>query len=531
MMWKSVVIASLVGCVPELVPPVERGPAEDGADTDEPEVEFEPIGDVAWVTRASLELRGVRPSVADLERAAAGEADDLVDGYVLDDRLGRRLAWLYNDHIHTALFFDNSTTRDWIDLTGEERHAVGWEPLALVEHVVNEDLPVTALVTAAQLLRNDAIANVFEWTPPGSGSAWVLAPFDDGRPGVGLLSSSALWFVYDGDATNYNRRRAALVARAFVCSDFLERDLVFDGAVDLSNANALETAVSTQAACQTCHSGLDPIASLMGGFVERSVADSRPKLGRYSAQLAEWTEASRSTGWFGRPVGTLGDLGSVIAEDPRFTRCAVQTFSTGLLGGTPADPDTIDGWSLAFAREDGLVLRRLAARVVGSRAYRDPAGRTLTTELLRSAIADLVGLPADDSLLDPLEWSTDHRLLGGGTDDATVVIRVRTPSVGHALLLQWSARAVAGEALARDAERDAEDRVLWTVAEPWSDTQVAAQVAVWHSRFLSTVVAEEDPRAQALVQLWEDAGGAAAPETAWEAVIHALLRHPLALVY
>jgi hypothetical protein len=154
MMRKCALIACLVGCVPELEPPVERALADDDT-TEDPSVGFEPIGDVAWATRASLELRGVRPTIADLERAAAGEAEDVVESYVQDERLGRRLAWLYNDHLHTALFFDNSTTRDWSELSGEERHAVGWEPLALVEHVVNHDLPVTALVTADELLRND----------------------------------------------------------------------------------------------------------------------------------------------------------------------------------------------------------------------------------------------------------------------------------------------------------------------------------------------------------------------------------------
>ncbi len=489
----------------------------------------ERIGASAWVTRASLDLRGVRPSPAELAEVAADpdHADALIASFVDDARLGERVAWIWNDSVHSAVFFRDSPYRI-MNPTDEESRALGWNPLEVVREVVDEDRPFSDLVTAGSVPWNDPVASFWDQPPPGTGAEWTAITPDDGRPMAGILSVSAFWLVYDADRVNLNRRRANAVSRIFVCADFLDRQ---GDALDLSFASLsdLGEAARTEPACLSCHAGLDPIAAFLGGFPDRSVMQAQAELYEYSPWEAAWYRGWTAPAWYGHPGMDLRDLGAMIAADPRFAACTVKRLSTGLLGHE-ADADQLADWTRAFTA-GGLQIRPLVAEIVASDAYRADDERTLTTEQLHSSLADLTGWdPQEDGAAAwmPLSWDREMRTLGGGTDDVQVLVRNREPGLGTQVLGLWAART-ALQALDADLRRPAGERVLWTELDPDSspdDAAVRAQLRSWYLRFLS--VEPTEASVEGLYALWS---AEPTPAEGGAAVIEGLVRHPRMELY
>jgi hypothetical protein len=487
----------------------------------------------AWLTRASLDLRGVRPSASELAAVAADPdaAEALILGFVDDARFAERAAWTWNDRLHTALNFKSTTLRGYQELSDAQKEAAGFAPLALVAWIVAEDQPVTALATNTTLPLNDDLAAAFGLTAPGQGADWVMSAHEDARPPAGLLASASLWLVVDGDATNHNRRRANAVSTMFLCDDFLSREAAFDFDLSVEELAAMEEAVRTQPACLTCHAGLDPLAALFGGFAERSDQAELSRLTVYSPWRADWAMGWRSPAYFGRPVGDLTELGATLAADPRFGRCAARTLAEGLIG-EPLSDEELNPYHEALL-DGGLSLRAVARAIVTSDRYRRDDERALPIDALSSSLANALGLSAEGETFLSLIWSLEHRRLGGGGDDHTAPDDVDEPGVGHALRDAWLARSVATLALTQDADRAPESRILWIAGAPYPTDEVTArQVLVrWRQRVLSEQLSQSDPSIDALWALWSAAGGAADPEAAWTTCLEALLRHPMGRLY
>jgi|GEM_PF-1439260 len=490
----------------------------------------------AWVTRASLDLRGIRPSLEELAQATDDTAAALlVDSFVDDPRFGHRMAWVFNDVLHTAVWFDNSPFRFFPEMTTETGRAAGFAPLAMVEHIAANDRPWTDLVTATQVPHNDRVAELFSVPGTGTGDTWTLAPAWDDRPMAGILSSTTLWLAYDGDRTNFNRRRANEFSRIFLCADFLAREVTFQFQLSPEALAELERAVQTEPACGTCHAVLDPLASYFGGFVERSANEPTHQLALYSDWTAEWYRGWAEPAYYGRPGKDLTDLGAYLAADPRFTRCAVENFAGGLVSAELVDDRLLDRVHADFAA-DGLTVRAMVRSIVHSDAYRSDSQRVLTTEQVATSVADLVGWGgAADEDLTHLIWEAEYRLLGGGTDDSAILVRNPDPNVGHVVLMTWVARRVVDDTLTVELGRDAGARRLFTVVAPddttVSSADVRAQLVALHTRMLSQPVATDAIEVDELVDLFEAAGGTADPLSGWAVVLHALIRHPAAVLY
>jgi hypothetical protein len=517
----------------------EAAPAEDATedfDGGTPESASERVSPVQWVARASLDLRGVRPTLAELATVTDDDsAAVLIDSFFDDPRFGHRMAWLYNDVLHTAVWFDNSPFRAFERMTTETGRAAGFAPLALVEDIALHDRPWTDLVTATEIPHNDRVADFFGVPGTGTGDTWVAAPAWDDRPMAGILSSSTLWLAYDGDRTNFNRRRANEVSRIFLCADFLARDVAFEIRLSPEALSELERAVQTEPACGTCHSVLDPLAAYFGGFVERSANEPIEQLAQYSAWSADWYRGWVQPAYFGRPGNDITDLGAYLAADPRFTRCAARQFAEGLTARTDLDAHTLEGFHEAFAAGD-FTLRALVREVVWSDEYRSPTRRVLTTEQLATAVADLVGWPgAAEEDLSVLTWEAEYRLLGGGTDDAEILVRSPDPNVGHVVLQTWLARRVVPETIRAEQGRSAEERLLFTEVDPedraLEPADLRAQLAALHTRMLTDPVDPDSAEVDALLALFEAGGGLTDPRSGWTVVLHALLRHPNGVLF
>lgn len=484
----------------------------------------------ALARRASLDLRGVLPEP---EEVAAVQADpdaveDLIAGWLDDERLPRRMAWVWNDTLHTALWFDDYSRFGALD--EPIWRAMGQEPLRLIEAIIAEDRPFSDLVTATS---TPADATLAEWwgLERAGGEGWTEATPTDGRPMAGILSSTSLWSRYNADITNRNRLRANTVARVLLCADHFDREISFDFDLSTDALEHVEDSVREEPACLACHAALDPLAAFFGGFAERSQEEDLETFRAWSAWNAAWYAAWTSPAWYGHPGADLRDLGAMIAEDPRFHACAARRFYEGLVGAPPSE-DRAATLGRDF-RESGLDVGALLAEIMASDAYRAAEDRVLTTEQLGLSLSVALGLDEDDAL-SPLSWSAEHRVLGGGTDDDTVLQRSRSIGLGQTALTLWAARAAVPRAIALDRAREAGDRLLFTELDPDQEPSEAAarrQLAAWQVRLLGLPADPDDAAIDALYSLWEASREARGLDGAWEDALSALVRHPQQWVY
>jgi len=527
----------MVACVSEPGPVVARAPAPDpqndtGGDDDVEEAVIPQVGAVARLARLSLDLRGTRPSLAEIESVQADDAvlEDYAAAWVREDAYLDRVGWIWNDAVHTAVW--SSTYTRFGDLSFDQWRVMGQEPLRIVRAVVAADRPFSDVVTSGQLQVHPALADL--WDDPAPGEAgWQWGVPGDARPVAGMLSTNVLWLRYTADALNHNRQRANAVARIFLCADFLDREGGFTFAIDADDLTSVEQAVRTEPACVTCHASLDPLAGFFGGFAQRSDAFPLPVYARYSTFMQDFVAADIPPAYYGSPGRDLVDLGAFIAADPRFSACAAERFYTGLVGRPPGS--VIEREALADAFEaDGLDARALSRRIVASDAYGADDARMLTPEQLQMAFADLLWWnPGGDEMagLNPLSWSVEHRLLAGGTDDVDVLQRNRSLSLGPQVVLAHVARRAAPAAVAADLARPLAERRVVPVAVTADEDEVREALAQVRTRFLSRPVASDDPAIERLLDLWRVSGGMDDPEAAWSVVVEAMLRHPAQAVY
>jgi hypothetical protein len=512
-----VLFASILGCEPE--PAAAPPPVDDVELVAEPE----PLDAVGILTRLSLDLRGVRPTLAELADVQADPAvlDGYAEAWTRGDAFGERVAWWWNDALHTAVWADDYTRfdvlafADWV--------SIGQEPLRIIRGVVAEDLPFSDIVTTPYTMADERLAARYGVPYTGVDGGWGWTAYTD-RPAAGVLSSTSLWLRHTGDITNFNRRRANTVASVFLCADFLEREGQFALAIDAADLTSVENAVRTDPACLSCHAALDPLAAVFGGFAERSQDEPDAQYVRYSAFGEDWYTGWTTPAYFGRPMNDLADLGALIAADPRFAACAARRTYEGLVHDASFD-DAPDAPALIETFTEGMRVSALAVEIVATSQYRSATLRTLAPEQLHTALVDLLGWGASDTLeegLTSLTWRDELRVLGGAPDDDTVLLRNRAPGASLQVVLDWAARTAVPAALASDRARPLEQRVLLT-----RETDVEGQLAEWYTRFLGVPVTADSLEVDRLYALWATAEG----DAAWALALQALVRHPRTVLY
>ena len=516
------VCAPLVGCddpAPSKGDTSGAANADSAADTapltpNTADASLTPLPAPELLRRMSLDLRGALPSTAQLdavEAAADAEAQAAAlaaarEEILADPLLGERLVILLGERWHTRVdaFLIGYTEYPALaqDSQAEYRfeRSVGEEPLRLMAQIAVQDRPWSEIVTADYTVGNDTLASIWPMDcDPGSG--WRACRYTDDRPAAGVLSTNGLWWRYYSTVSNYNRGRAAAVSRLLLCEDILSRPVSFAQGVALVDAGGVEEALRQDPYCMGCHSGLDPAFA-------------------------------------GAPVQDLADLGQQIAADPRFTRCAAESFAEQLWRReiTAADFDRIEGLRRAFEAGDGTIKPLLRA-VTDTAVYRagiqaDPAGaseptrRLMDLSLLASALRALTGFTwtlRGDDMLDSDTYG--FRILGGGVDGDQVTRPQRSPGMTWIVTAQRVAEAfgdtvgqqvgsglLAGVSAADtpgSAAFDAKLRELhWRLyARRADDTWVTDIGALW-----SRVAAREGPRA-------------------WGAVVSAMIQDPMFLTY
>jgi len=529
----------LVACGPDLAQPV--------VDTGAPlRPELVDLAAPRLLRRMSLDLRGVLPTVAELDRVEADPAalSELRDAYLDDPLFEERLVDLFAERWHTRVdVFDIEYYDYHLDPIEEYafERAVGEEPLRLMARVAVEDRPWHDIVTTDTTVANELLGSLWPLDYPEGETGWQEVHYTDGRPAVGVLATNGLWWRYNTDNSNMNRRRAAAIARLLLCEDFLARPVSFSA--QTSDLGDVAQAVRTDPYCLACHSAIDPIAASLFGFwwlsqynvfEETVYHPEREPLGEQYLQV----EAA----WFGEPMDGLSEMGVRVANDPRFYRCTAETMAASLWR---REIQTTDFARIESLRDDFLAadarLRVLVSGVTDTPEYRagalvDTSGigedemtrRLLTPEQLDRAVEELTAFSWRYEGFDQL--SNDEvgfRILLGGVDGTNTYAPQPDPGLTWAYATKRLAQAAADFAVQRELVLGGDRRLLTgvTAEHQPGDAAFDEELARLHWRLLGE-------RADAtwldeVTTLWEQVAAEEGAVAAWTTVVTVLLRDPL----
>ena len=517
--------------------------------TPEPDVAAEKLpaqADVATaLTRISIDVRGVRPSVEDLAAVEADppSIDELTDAYLHDARFPGRVRDLWSEiYLTRSESYLIYAYQYGLDDQAAFQQAIGDEPLRILSYIADHDLPYTDLVTADWTMANETLAQMWPLDYPAGETGWKQAHYTDGRPAAGVLATNSMWWRYTSTASNANRKRANAVSRILLCNDYLVRPIEFDRNVNLLDADAVNSALQTNPACLNCHTSLDPLASYFFGFWwydYTNPGEASYYFPEREPQYRSYTGAERA--YYGDPGFSLADLGQQIAGDNRFPMCAAEQATELLL----RRPLTLDDEQRVIAHRDafitgGLTVRALLKSIVSDPAYlsgtTDEPGfvprKMLTSDLLASTVEDLTGFTWTYANYDMLRTdAVGFRTLAGGADGYNVTATARTPNATLVLVQERLAEASAAYAVNSEPER------LFPALDfsetPETDkAAMVAEIQYLHRRVLGHNVDADGAEVAAALDLW--AGVYAVEGTsqgAWAGVLSALLRDPDFLYY
>ncbi len=509
-----------LACAPEVVVDSAAEPEES---------RLVPLDAPRLLRRASLDLRGTLPSVAELDAVEADPStlDALVPTYLESATTEDRLVALLAERWHTVLDVYEVGTGDY-GLPMEENdnfaHAVGEEPLRLVARVITEDLPYPTIVTADYTMANELLASVWPLDYPEGNEGWAPARYTDGRPAAGVLGTNGFYWRYVTNTSNKNRGRVAAISRLLLCTDVLSRPVVFERSDDPDP----EAAVRTEPTCLACHAALDPVAAGLFGFwwtIQYNPYEMQvyhPERERLGPELLD-TEP----GWYGTPTSGLVDMGWYIARDPRFARCAAESWAESLW----RRPVGLDDYASVEQLRANYVAneespRSLLLDVLSTAEYRANDARLLSPNQQRLLLEDLVDLEWTETNARGLENDlTGYRVLAGGVDGYSVTRPQAEPGLTWMLVNQRVAQMAASTLVARDLDQP--DAALLTApssAVP-GDAAFDAQLQVLYWQLYAE--RPDEVWVSDIGTLWTTVSAEEGATEAWMAVIEAMLRDPL----
>jgi hypothetical protein len=518
--------------------------------TTPPDVTPDPVSPTAvflspaqHLTRASMALRGVRPSVADLRAVAAdpNAIEGIVDRYLATPEFGQTIKELHNETLLVRVEQPQMTYPPLgalATITAREMNdGVFEEPLELIRDIVMTDQPYTKIVTADYTMANGVTSVIWGLPHTGGMATWQRATYADGRVPAGILSTSAFHHRWRSTGFNFNRGRANEISRALLCHDFLTSDIQIDTSVDLSDPDVVANAVIANKSCAGCHQTLDPLASYL--FVYRGslgpvAVDAYPVTYYTPAQINRWRTANkRPPMFFGEDTGGMGGLGEAIANDPRFAKCTAQRFAS-YMSEVPLK-NVSGAWVARLQKalvESSWSAKALAKAVVLSDEFRishdtdDTRAETtvgtlkVRPEQLHRMIADLTGF--DWSTTSPLRLRANlpygtanllesdfigFRVLAGGIDSYFVTDAVHTMNATSSLVAKTAAASAADFVVEHDLTAPAAQRTLFTEAavNATDPVRIRAQLALLHARIYGELVEPDSEEVGETFALYEEA--------------------------
>jgi len=506
------------------------------------------------LTRASLDIRGVRPNPEDVARIhqTPDDLDTLIEGYLTDARFPERVIDLYSEIYLTqgeqysvpfsAFDFDEGITN------ADYARSIGDEPLQILAHIAAEDLPYTDLVTADWTMHNHVLSQMYPTDYPDGETGWQLAHYTDDRPTAGVLSTNGMWWRFLSTPSNQNRKRANQISRIFLCNDYLTKPIDFDRDVNLLDEEAVADAIQHDPGCVSCHVSLDPLGSYLYGFWyvdETSAGDTT--IYHPEREQGYLSLGGPNPGYFGQAGSSIADLGHKIASDPRFIECAVETAFTRLMG---RDATIDDSDALTVHREallDGdLTLRSLFSSIVSHPRYRSavsaPDGfaerKLVTSNLLASQVKGVTGYLWTQGGVEMMKSdSIGVGNLAGRADGQRMVRNNRSPNATMLLVNARLAEAATAHLLTTEAVQEQGDRQVFTEVD-FSETiqtdrpAIVAQIRRLHAIVFGRQIDEDGEEVAANIALFEELLEATSdPYVSWGGLMIALLRDPDFLMY
>lgn len=471
--------------------------------------------------RMSLELRGVLPSVAELDAVEtdAEALSSIAEDYLQDPRLEERIVALLAERWHTRVDSFDIRYYDYGLADDQEfafERAIGEEPLRLAANIVVHDLPWSDIVTADYTMANDLLGELWPLDYPPGWEGWHPVHYTDGRPAVGILATNGLWWRYPTSSFNLSRSRVAAAARILVCHDFLARPVTFTATPSLLDAESTTDAVRSVDACLGCHSAIEPAAAAMFGFVP-AVPYNVDEVQAYHAERERLGPDTLGVepAWFGTPISGLAELGPAIAADPRFPTCAVRTFASALWRREvdAADTERLAPLDVAFDAGEWRI-RPLLRAILASATFRAdsvagaPVRRLLSPDQLATVLGDLAGFTWEERGFEQLANDEyGYRVLAGGVNGTNVLMPQATPGLTWAMTVRRVTEASAS---------------LMAPSYAGEDVNVALPTLAWQ-------LYAEHPSAEDLAGwsgLWSAVAAAEGEDAAWTATIAAMLQDP-----
>ena len=544
----------------------------------QPEAPLVPIAPTELLVRASMDLRGLRPTLAELDAVETSSTayETLVDQYLHTPEFLDRVKDLYDDAllVRREDFTDEARDKTW-DVYGEALELIAW--------IVANDRPFTEVGTAdytvaSPLFQSDPNRMPFPMTPV-AGPGWQPTRYMDGRPHAGLLSTSAFYEVWDTNNTNKNRRRANRWSILFHCYNFLDTPVDVTRNVDNNDADAVLDAVTTRPDCKACHDRLDPLASFLFPLDNMDRLDNVSPTDFFSGDSERWRDANkRPPAVYGVPGTDIRDMGRLMTSHPKFAECQTKrAFKLLFLRDpkTSTELSTANDVASRWTTEDGYNFRLLVKRWMLSDAYRkrpvtDDAAwvRRTSPERLELLMKDLTGFvwqrdPDDDEddanpasdppRLAPVPLLTNEergfKIIMGGINGVSVSGRSNSLNASVAMVQRKLAAMAADYVVTNDlALPDGQRKLLngVTGAEDPSVDEAAlrADIVALIRRLYGQRVAPSSAQVNGWLQLYRSLHGdrtqggvnpgqvvGTQGERAWRGLLVAMLRSPKILLY
>lgn len=502
--------------------------------------------------RTTLSLAGRLPTeneVAVIEQDGLKAMDGILDTVLKEEAFLERLKEAFNDILlvrgydgvaEGALSYEHFTNRLWYQkldpgkigyqdpkkkayykLVQDYREGMRREPLELIAHIVQNDLPFTEIVTADYLMVSPYTAkgygifeevkdqfqdpdDPFEFIPTKikvlrSRNGRQAQPSDTGFfPHAGLLSSFQYLKRFPTTETNRNRLRVRMYFEHFLGIDIMQLAPRVNDAAAITEKYEIPTMQAAE--CVVCHKVIDPIAGL---YQDYYVVDGK---GIYGPRKDGWYKDMFSAGFAGSELPpdehwrSLQWLGEQTARDPRFATAMVGHVWYVLTGRKVlSPPDDIDDpmfsakhrayreqreeieriaerfcesnfnlkvvfkeWILSpFYRADGLASATKDPRRL---AELDDVGvvRMLTPEQLERKLAAVFG----EKWGRLMDRESKLNILYGGIDSKEVTERILEPSGAMGAIQRILANDMACRHVATDFSLPAEKRRLFPGVEP-----------------------------------------------------------------
>lgn len=501
------------------------------------------------LTRASMDLRGVRPSIAELESVEADPdtLEALISSFLDGDLFGDQLRSHYANIYLTKLDYYYVGAEDYgLDNEPGFARAIGEETLRILSHIAEEDLPYTEIVTGDWTMANALLGAAWPLNYPEGGTGWLPVSYTDKRPTAGILSTNSMWWRYMSNTSNANRNRANAISRILLCNDYLSKPIEFDRSVNLLDDDAVRDALKTNPGCAACHHTLDPLASYLWGFYYVDYDSAQDTTSYHPEREFLWEDYSGvPPGYYGQEGFVLSDLGQQLAADPGLIECAVEQAYSIFLGRSPEIEDTA---RLTLHRENfvqsGLQLKTLYRSILSDPNYRaDPnqegsgaAIKMVTTDQMASQIEDLTGFRFEFNGYDMM--STDSyglRTLAGGVDGNLVTAPATNPTATMLLVQERLAQSAAWYVAKNDERSDSPQ--LFTAIDfhetpAASEEKMINQIQDLHFRIFGNRVAEDGPEVLANLDLWGELFAIdGSSVNAWAGLLSVLFRDPEFLTY